>query len=698
MFGVGGRVSQTGFVAGWALAPVAALLAALSAAPLAQAQSTPATAPAQAATAPAPAASAGAQASTGAQSIQIQGQRLRNAAGKLTLNREELARIPGSSGDPMKAVQTLPGVATVDDSSAAPAVRGARPQDNLYYVDFLPVGYLFHLGGFASTFHPDLIRRFDLASAAWSPEYGDAVGAIFDISLRNPRTDRLGGQLDFSLLGASVLVEGPLNDRLSFFLAGRRSWFDLVVKTVEDKEEGVTVTVPVFHDSQGRLLWTLSTDHRLRLDFSTAGDKIDFSTRAGSKAVQRDPVLVGNSNLRQAYRSLAVSWDGEWSPRVSQQMALGQMKQLDLVRLGAAGQLEAMTTTTYLRDQVRVKWAPDHQTTMGSALNSQAVALNVDLLDGRCTEFDPNCDISTAPRVATVQNTRRNLTEAYASHRWQINPAFTATGGLRASRDGGLGRTEWEPRLGLEWNWSSQTQLSLGLGRHNQAAPPDQTLPVVGNPALAHLRSTHQALGITQSLAQGWSWRAEAYTKRFTGYALVDPLLAYRNGGSGSAQGLELLVKKEGITSKLTGFFSLSISRSQRRNDSTGETFRFEYDQPVIANLVGQYKLSNAWILGAKWSYHTGAPTTPVVGTGFFPDGRVRPIYGAINSQRVPSYHRLDLRVDHPFSPHLTGYAEIINAYARKNVAGYSYSPDYKTREAVYQLPLLPSIGVKYAF
>jgi hypothetical protein len=76
----------------------------------------------------------------------------------------------------------------------------------------------------------------------------------------------------------------------------------------------------------------------------------------------------------------------------------------------------------------------------------------------------------------------------------------------------------------------------------------------------------------------------------------------------------------------------------------------------------------------------------------------VRPIYGSINSQRVPDYHRLDLRVDAKFSKNFTAYGELINAYFRKNVAGYSYSPDYQTRETIYQLPTLPSVGLQYSF
>ena len=631
------------------------------------------------------------------QTVEIQGQRVRNAAGKQTLTREELARIPGSSGDPMKAVMALPGLATVDDSSSAPAVRGARPQDNAYYVDFLPVGYLFHLGGFASTFHPDLVRRFDLASAAWSPEYEDVVGAVFDISLRNPRSDRIGGKLDFSLLGASVLAEGPINERLSFFIAGRRSWFDVVAKEGEDKDEGVTYTMPVFHDSQGRLLWNLSTEHRLRLDFSTAGDRIDFRTKEGSKAAARDPVLLGNSSERQSYRNFALSWEGDFGERASHQLALGQMNNREFARIGQAGYYDAEVTTTYLREQLRLAWSREHATTLGGALNSRLVDLALDFQDPRCTEFEPNCDLSSAGRITSFQKTRQNQADVYANHRWRLSPEWTTTGGLRVSRDATIAKTFTEPRLGVEWNVSPRTMLSLGVGRHNQPPPLEQALKDIGNPSLAHLRSTQRVLGLTQSFDEGWSLRAEIYGKTFDGYAVDDALLKYRNGGSGTAQGFELLVKKDG-SDKLTGFFSLSVSKAQRHNDLTGESFRFAYDQPVIATLVGQYKASDRWTWGAKWSYHTGSPYTPVVGTGLYPDGRVKPIYGAINSQRVPAYHRLDLRLDRKASANFTQYVELINAYNRKNVAGYSYSPDYRTRTEVYQLPVLVSFGLQYAY
>jgi TonB dependent receptor/TonB-dependent Receptor Plug Domain len=628
-------------------------------------------------------------------------ERFRDRPGKTSLSGEELSRVPGTGGDPMKAIQSLPGVAVADDTSGDPAVRGARPSDNAYFVDFLPVGYLFHLGGFASVFNADLIQRFSLSSAAWSPEYGNAVGAVFDVALRQPRSDRLHAKADFSLLGANALVEGPIGGDISFFLAARRSWFDLLAKTGEDKEEGVTYTVPVYSDSQGRLLWRPTPDTRLRLDFSTANDRIAYTVKNNSKAGARDPLLVGDSSSRQAFNSLAAVLETDLGTGLSNRIALGRMQRTDQASVGAAGNAKLGTTTTYLRQQLQWVVSENHDLTLGGSLQSALVDVDLDFNFPRCTEFDPNCDITSAPRLVSKQQSRQNAADLYINDRWQFATDWAVTTGLRLNRDDYLKHSSVEPRVTLEHNWSANTVLSVGAGRHSQAPSIDQSIARIGNPNLKPLESTHLVLGITQQLAEGWSWRTEVYGKRFENYAVADPVLNYRNGASGTARGAELLVRKDPSGpgwGALSGFASLSLSRASRKIDASGEQFPFDFDQPVIATVVANYKLSDRWQFGAKWTYHTGSPYTPVVGTGQYPDGRVRPVYGSVNSQRVPDYHRLDLRVDHRFTPRLTGYLELINAYARKNVAGYSYSPDYKTRGEILQLSVLPSFGIKYEY
>jgi hypothetical protein len=630
--------------------------------------------------------------------VVVQGVRLRERASQSSLTAAELSRVPGSGGDPMRVIQVLPGVAQVDDGSAEPAVRGARPQDNLYYVDFLPVGNLFHLGGFTSVLNADLIRRFDMYSAAWGPEYGDALGAIFDVSLRRPRTDRIGGTLDFSLLGGSVLVEGPLSEEVSFFLSARRSWFDVVVKQTEDKEEGATLTTPVYSDSQGRLLWNLSADQRLRFDFSTASDRISFNLRGDSRAGLQDPVLAGSSSDRQSYTSAALVWDGDFGAWGAHTVGLGEMQTKVRSVVGSAGSIGATLATRFLRHQGQWTLDGGHELTLGGSIQRLSIRADVDFRNPRCTEFDPNCDFTSAPQSISRQNDTQPVNDVFLNTRWRLSKPLTGSVGVRYVDDGYLKRKYVDPRLGLEWSLPAALVLSGVVGRHNQNPDIEQSLREIGNPQLKRLRGTHAALGLSQRIGKTWSWRAEVYGKRFEDLVISDPNTNYRNGASGRSQGVELLVKRERAGGRWSGFASVSLSRAQRTNDLTGERFRFAYDQPVIVNLVGDYQLNGKWRLGTRFSLRSGNLITPITGAGQFPDGRPRPIYGVLNSERLPTYHRLDLRADADVSPTLTYYVELLNVYNRKNIAGYDYSADYRTRKPIYQLGVLPSAGVKYKF
>ena len=88
---------------------------------------------------------------------------------------------------------------------------------------------------------------------------------------------------------------------------------------------------------------------------------------------------------------------------------------------------------------------------------------------------------------------------------------------------------------------------------------------------------------------------------------------------------------------------------------------------------------------------HRGATDT-------YPNGRIRPVYGAINSERLPAYHRLDLRADFALSKQSRIYFDLINAYNRENVEGYVYNADYTARRPVYQMPMMISIGYQAKF
>lgn len=623
----------------------------------------------------------------------------RPALSKQVLSGAELKRVPGAGGDPMRALQALPGVVATSDSEAAPAIRGSRPGDNLYYIDFLPVGYVFHMGGYLSTVHSELVQQFEMHTGAFGPEFGDVNGGIVDIRLRAPRKDRTGGKLSTGLLGADLLVEGPVSPSQSFYFAAKQSYMDLLIrKPQKDEDSGVIYNMPRFSDYQARYLWTLQPGQELSFHALGARDAFKFSLGASDILGQQEPALVGNSRSKESSHTEAVVWDARFSPELSNKLALGQLSTGSDGQIGSAVNANIKGTQTFLREQMRLRLGDSHELSAGGMLSSYSYRLDLDLLNARCTEFDPQCDLSSADRKRYKDEIRFNYANLFLKDRWQLGEQFAATLGVHYTRDSYLRKNYVEPRLGLEWRALPNTTISLAWGEHNQPPEGPQVLRELGNPALLHMRSRQSVLGVQQTLAEGWSWKAELYDKRQRDFIVAEPLLNYVNGGSGNARGLELFIKKDAVNSRFSGWASVSLSKARRRNDLSGQQFVFEYDQPAVVHLVGNYDYSERWRFGAKWSYHSGNRYTPVVGTGHYPDGRVKPLYASLNSSRLPAYHRLDLRVDQKSSDRLSFYYELINAYAHKNISGYSYNADYSRRKAVSELGLMPNVGLEYKF
>ena len=523
-------------------------------------------------------------------------------AGKLTMTGEELSRIPGTAGDPIKALQSLPGVVTTSDGDGSPAIRGSRPSDNAYYIDFLPVGYMFHAGGFVSVVHADLVKQFDLYTAAFGPEYDDVHGGIIDVTLRKPRTDKFAAKVNVSLFGADVLLEGPVSDNQSFYFAAKRSYFDLLYrKDITDDDSGVIFSLPRYGDYQGKYVWRLSDRNELTFSATGADDKIKFTIPNSSTTAQHEPVLAGDSTSEQSTNTQAMTWDASLSAHASNKLALGHSDYRSKGKIGSAVSADLKFETLFAREQFRFRPNEDHDIAVGGILTSQKVGLDLDLLDAHCTEFDPKCDLSSANRYKIDENIKVNTAVLYAKDRWQLAPNWATTVGVHYSHNNYLNRSYIEPRLGLEWRASNSTTVNAAWGKHNEMPDGIQILKDIGNAGLGHMRATHSVLGLTHKLNDGWSVKTEAYYKKFNDFVVADPLVNYVNGGSGEAKGVEFFIKKE-RTSKFSGWLSVGLSKTRRRNDIKNQEFRFEYDQPVIINVVADYKPSSMWTFVAKWS------------------------------------------------------------------------------------------------
>jgi len=644
--------------------------------------------------------------------IVVVAERNEDRVGRTIITGNELKQVAGGGGDPIRALQTLPGIATTGEGSAEPAIRGSSPGDNAYYIDDVPVDYIYHVGGLVSVLPASVIDDFNLYTAAFGPQYDDVLGGIIDVGLREPRSDRLGGLIDVNLLSAEVLLEGPITKTQSFMFSVRRSYLDLVVQEIVEEEEDVRFSLPEYSDYLGRYVWDINTNNRLSAYLIGASDRVNFSIGKNSDAVKKEPAIVGDSDIASSYNTQAVTWDSQLANGVNNKLSVGHNLYRDKANIGSAFRNNIKFNSFYIREKLTVRPHPQHKLLLGADIKRWNIDIELAALNQNCSELQLCGPISSGDPVQL--KTALNVFNAaiFIKDRWNFLPRYTFVSGIRYSGENYLDKSYLEPRLGIEWQHSKTTLLTAGWGIYNQFPDGAQILQNFGNPNLAHLRAQHSVMGVTHALNKDWLIKTEVFYKTFDNLVVgVADERIYANDADGKAYGWELFIKKN-HTDNLWGWLSFTLSRSER-SDDFGNTFVYDFDQPVISTLVTNYEFARHWTFGVKWQYHSGKPYDPIIGGELVRDEQgnpvdppyYQPVYAATgkNSARLSPYHRLDVRIDRdwPFNTwKLKMYLEILNMYNRCNTAGYEYDVAYgiESKREVCGIPLIPTIGISAEF
>ncbi|TAE05939.1 MAG: TonB-dependent receptor, partial [Bacteroidetes bacterium] len=117
---------------------------------------------------------------------------------------EEATRYSGGRNDVGRLVSNFAGVATSNDGRNDIVVRGNSPTAVLWRMEGIPIPSPNHYstlgttGGPVSALNPNLLRNSDFMTGAFSSEYGNATGAVFDLALRNGNKDKFEATLQLN--------------------------------------------------------------------------------------------------------------------------------------------------------------------------------------------------------------------------------------------------------------------------------------------------------------------------------------------------------------------------------------------------------------------------------------------------------------------------------------------------------------------
>jgi len=633
---------------------------------------------------------------------------------KRTLQRRQMTTVPGTFGDPIRVVQSLPGLARTPFVTGFLLIRGSSPGDSGVYVDGHQVPLLFHFLGGPSFLNPEFLGELTLYPGGFPVRFGRAQGGIVAVETRTPTSDGYHGSADVDLLDAGAYLRVPLGKNSGFAIAGRRSYLNLLLPFfLPEPDEGDTLIVtPIYEDYNARYDHDFGKHGQLTLFLFGSSDTLDVI----SANAEEEESFALNSSVK-FFRII-----GTYKRKIS-------------------GDLQLTLSSAWGKDSVGFAGAQFEGSDPSASVDITQTALSYRMrVDGKLTErlrLDTGFDIASRVTkynllVPIDDDIRGTIGEAeipsevlensiegldigiYTELSLDVGKGVRLIPGLRLDTYflAGQERVSLDPRIVARWAFTGDWTAKGYVGLFTQPPQPERFDVRFGNPDLELEGAVHTGAGAEYKLGKDWSFDGEVYyidrhnQAVFTTDAVEEPDGSLRplrsvNTGDGYTGGLELLVRRN-VTRHQFGWLSYTLSYTKYRNEPDQE-YRFTtFDQRHTLNAVYSYSTSGGWELGGRYRLSTGRPETPVLGGTFDADTNdYQPERGPIRSERAKLFHQLDVRAEKTwlFDTWSFGlYLDIQNVLNIENVEATQYDYRYRDRAPVTSVPFVPTLGVRGRF
>ncbi|HYP87499.1 MAG TPA: TonB-dependent receptor [Polyangiaceae bacterium] len=580
---------------------------------------------------------------------------------------DEVRHLPGALGDPLRAIEALPGVTPTLSGVPYFFVRGAPPGDVGYFFDGVRLPALFHALGGPSVVHPALVDSVELFPGPYPVEYGKvAAGAV--VARATEPAAEARGELALRATDSSALLDTPLGSSTNLTLSGRYSYANPVLHLFASD------TDVEYWDYQARLQRRLADKSRLTLLAFGAHDALTDMNDGKRRT------LYGIDFHRAALRYERDIGQG----RIALQLLTGSDHSL-----ARDGDVEVDDLSGELRLDVERSLSKAVRLRTGASTGLDRYRLDVDKLD------DPRAQRRYRARFPSRVD---SAVSAYVALDLALGRDIKVTPGLRADLYFSRGERALgiDPRVDAEYRVSRRFTLKSALGVAHQ--PPSAALPAPGlAPTLGR--------GLQTGVQYSYGFRArlpaelglELTLFQTALFNLTDSIGQSRAAdtddritddrrGIGRSRGVELLLKRS-LTRRLGGFLTYTLSSSER---SVGRAHvPSAFDRRHVLGAALGYDWGHGYRTGVRASVYTGIPAD----VGY--------VEAAANPPRTPAFYRLDWRAEKRFQWAETRYIslvmEVVNTTLRREVLSESCSAYYCNQRRVGPITI-PNLGIEAGF
>jgi outer membrane receptor protein involved in Fe transport len=683
----------------------------------------------------------------------------------LTLQSETIKHVTSIIPDVMRSVQMLPGVSTNNEFSSKFNVRGGNQDENLVVVNGTQVYDPFHFKEVSNAsigiFNADMIRKMDLITGGFTARYGDKMSSVVNIEYREGSRERYSGLASLSLMDANALVEGPIGDRGSFIIGGRKSYLEYLMKIVD---AGPYVHLS-FYDVQAVFAYSPSPGGKCMLKLIHSGDdfyedphrKYDPASQwtgydnLGARytvSQQTNDTVDSHADYYSNMAALQYTHILSSDALIRSEVSLYDQREHENMWHNYAYTYKAENPqTTYFYDSDReniyrnsllirtleVNSALDLQIApvygIKTGVSYQHITYDQDLLNQQTIEeftnqyHFPDTSLTrrienAADNVSGAINARSYKAAGYLENVVQVSDRLLVNAGMRADYFDLNKDLTWSPRLNASYNAGGGVVLRAAWGHYYQSPVYRQiAYSTASDTNTQSQHAIHIVLGINYELELDRSsqkflrLKAEGFQKHYdnlvTASVTSQGVVNYsrKNDADGKAYGFDMQVIYSAPA--FYGWISYGYLFAQQTSLINGRllTFPRYTDQRHTLAVTGEFDLGKAWSVNTRLAYGSGYPYTP----SYAVTNTVKKIIEWVpdpspNSNYLPSYTRVDLKIAKEFG--LFGSAtsvfiDVSNLFNAANIQAYRYrfdSQGHPYREDVKLWPILPTFGLAVRF